>query len=99
MGKLKYWIGVIGMGVFQMQASAGETLIFTDGFEMKIQNDGAPSVLGSDVGGYFLDGGGTTSGDTAHAFDFLRFENLYGDAAGQVPAGATILNASLTMFT
>lgn len=76
-----------------------ETAIFTDAFEMKIQNDGAPSTIGADVPGYFIDGGGTVAGDTAHAFDFLRFENLFGGDPGQIPAGATILDAALTMWT
>ncbi|MDB6155982.1 MAG: putative serine/threonine phosphatase [Chthoniobacteraceae bacterium] len=81
-----------------LAAVNADTLLFTDAFELKVQNDGLLSTLGADVPGYFIDGG-TAAGDSAHAYDFIRFENLFGSGPGQIPEGATILDASLTMWT
>src|SRR5687767_5359012 len=70
-----------------------ETITLNNPVEQKIQNNGLPSTQGSTVTSYFLDGGnppaGGLPGDAAHAYDFLRFDDLFGGAAPQLPAGAT----------
>jgi hypothetical protein len=55
---------------------------------------------GSTVAAYFLDGydggnGGTSTDDQG----LIRFDNIIGNGAGQIPAGATILSAKLTVTT
>jgi hypothetical protein len=82
-----------------------ETLILNNPFELKIQNNGVPSTVGANVANYFLDGGNpvagdpnTGPGDSAHAYDFVRFDELFAGPAA-LPAGATILNATLQMTT
>jgi len=56
-------------------------------------------VNGSTVASYFLDGfqgGATTSPDEQ---GLIRFDNIIGAGPGQIPAGATILSAKLTLTT
>src|SRR5688500_4411403 len=89
---------LVALSSVAMAAYVPETLTFTDAYELKIQNDGVTSTAGTDVADYFIDGG-ATAGDAAHAYDFLRFENLFGSGLGQIPAGATILAADLTIWT
>jgi hypothetical protein len=57
---------------------------------------------GSDAASYFLDGYSAAVGTTAASPDaqgLIRFDNLIGNGAGQVPANATILSAKLTLTT
>lgn len=54
-------------------------------------------TLGADVAQYFLDGdNGTNSPDIN---GFVRFADILGNAAGQIPLGATILRAEFTITT
>ena len=50
-------------------------------------------TMGSTTPQYFLDGGE----DDTHAL--IRFDDIFGDAPGQIPLGATILGASLDITT
>jgi hypothetical protein len=84
----------------------GETLLLNNPVELKIQNNGLPSTLGANVASYFLDGGNpvagdpnTGPGDSAHAYYFLRFDDLFAGGPNALPAGATVLNATLQMTT
>lgn len=54
---------------------------------------------GGDVASYFLDG--FSGGDTVSPDDpgLIRFDNIIGNGPGQVPTGATILSAKLTLTT
>src|SRR5688572_21834147 len=57
---------------------------------------------GSTVASYFLDGysAATATADASpDAQGLIRFDNLIGNGAGQVPANATILSAKLTLTT
>jgi hypothetical protein len=57
---------------------------------------------GSSVTQYFLDGYQAAVGTTAGSNDaqlFLRFDNLIGNGPNQIPAGATILSADMTVNT
>jgi hypothetical protein len=52
---------------------------------------------GADSAAYFLDGfNGTDSNDTQ---GLIRFNDILGSGAGQIPSGATILDARLTVTT
>jgi hypothetical protein len=51
------------------------------------QDDGALDSLNPDQS----DGGGQVHG-------LMRFDNIFGTAAGQIPAGSTVLQASLTIY-
>src|SRR5215213_2665755 len=51
---------------------------------------------GSAVASYFIDGF-ATAGASPDAQGLIRFDNLIGNGAGQVPANATILSAKLTL--
>jgi hypothetical protein len=52
---------------------------------------------GADSAAYFLDGfNGTDSNDTQ---GLIRFDNIIGNGPGQIPSGATILDAKLTVTT
>ncbi|HEX5176976.1 MAG TPA: hypothetical protein VFV83_08105, partial [Chthoniobacteraceae bacterium] len=65
-----------------------EMLVLNNAFELKIQNNGVPSTVGANVASYFLDGGNpvagdpnTGPGDSAHAYDFVRFDDLFSGPA------------------
>ncbi len=83
-----------------------ETVVFQQGldgyegtFEKRISMGGI-NELGSDVQQYYLDGRPQTEAqmenDTA---DLIRFDNIFGDQPGQIPANAQIVHASLTYST
>ena len=106
MAKCYYVLTSITLLGFMESGARAETLVLNNPTELKIQNNGVPSILGANVGSYFLDGGNpvagdptTGPGDSAHAYDFLRFDDLFAGAGPLLPAGATILNATLQMTT
>ena len=83
-----------------------ETVSFQQGvngyegtFEMRVRADGLVE-LGQDFAEYYLDGRPQTAAqvdnDTA---ELIRFDNIIGNGAGQVPSGATVVNATLTFHT
>jgi hypothetical protein len=82
-----------------------QTFVFqqgTDGYAgcsmLRVGQDGT-TVLGSaiDPGGAFLDGG---TGPTDPEFDaIIRFGNIFGSAAGQIPANTSVLKAYLAVTT
>lgn len=46
-----------------------------------------------------VDGGDTALGDALYSLIFLRFDDVFGDAPGQVPFGSAIVSASLEVVT
>lgn len=66
-------------------------------FEKRIGNDGTDEP-GNFVSAYFLDGrpGSNSSPDIN---ELIRFDGLFGTGEGQIPTGATILNAQLVITT
>lgn len=58
------------------------------------------NVIGSEVQEQFLDGRYfEEQGDTEEIQLLLRFDDLFGEAVGQIPAGSRIRSASLTLTT
>jgi hypothetical protein len=76
---------------------------YTGTFDRKIsEKGGASDVNGSTVAQYFVDGFSPVVGATDASPDeqgLLRFDNIIGNGPGQIPAGATILDAKLKMTT
>ncbi len=83
-----------------------QTVVFQQGLNgyegtfQKRVSMGAISELGSDVQKYYLDGRPQTeaemNNDTA---DLIRFDNIFGDIPGAIPANANIVSAKLTYST
>jgi hypothetical protein len=71
---------------------------YTGTFDRRISDRPADETNGIDSASYFLDGFAAdgTSPDTQN---LIRFANIIGNGAGQVPQGATILDARLTVTT
>jgi hypothetical protein len=70
---------------------------YTGTFDRLISTTTSQDTDGTNVAAYFLDGfDGGTSPD---AQNLIRFDNIIGNGAGQIPSGATILNARLTVTT
>ena len=46
-----------------------------------------------------VDGGSSAVGDALYSLIFLRFDEVFGDAPGQVPYGSTIVRAALEVVT
>ena len=72
---------------------------YTSTFDRKIDDRGGTNDQnGADVAQYFLDGyqADPVSNDGQL---LIRFDNIIGAGAGQIPAGATILGAELTLNT
>jgi len=71
---------------------------YTGTFDRRICDRQADEMDGGSVPSYYLDGFKTdlTSPDTQ---GLIRFDDIIGDGEGQIPAGATILSAELTVTT
>jgi hypothetical protein len=54
---------------------------------------------GADSAAYFLDGFNGVAMDSNDTQGLIRFNNIIGNGPGQIPSGATILNAKLTVTT
>jgi len=67
--------------------------------DRKLSEVAANDVFGNTVAQYFLDG--YSSGTTVSPDEqgLIRFDNLIGNGANQIPANATILDAKLTVTT
>jgi hypothetical protein len=86
-----------------VQGSPSVTVSFQEGvdgyvgtFDKRLGSDGT-NELGSAVANYFVDGQSTT--DSPDIQGLIRFDNIFGAGAGRIPAGATILDARLTLTT
>ena len=64
-------------------------------FDMFISSNEANEELGANVANYFVDG--SNFGGSPDTQGLFRFDDIFGDGAGQIPTGATILDAHLTL--
>ncbi len=71
---------------------------YNDTFEHKIGENSGDSVDGSTVQAYYMDGYNATNGSPDEQ-DLVRFDNIIGSNAGQIPSGAFILGAQLQYTT
>lgn len=72
---------------------------YEDTFEMRVRADGVVE-LGQDLAQYYLDGRPQDDNQAANdTVELIRFDNIIGGGAGQVPSGATVVNAQLTFHT
>lgn len=66
-------------------------------FDMFISSNEADERLGAEVANYFVDG--SNFGGSPDTQGLFRFDDMFGDGAGQIPTGATILSAELNLRT
>jgi hypothetical protein len=71
---------------------------YAGSFDRKISMTAANEQNGANVAQYFMDGY-AADGTSPDEQNLIRFDNLIGNAAGQIPANATILSAKLTVTT
>jgi hypothetical protein len=71
---------------------------YTGTFDRRISS-GNEIGNGADVAAYFLDGFNAVAMDSNDTQGLIRFSNIIGNGAGQIPSGATILDAKLTVTT
>ena len=67
-------------------------------FDRRISS-GAEVGNGADSAAYFLDGFNGVALDSNDTQGLIRFDNIIGSGPGQIPSGATILDAKLTVTT
>src|SRR5262245_7317989 len=73
---------------------------YTGTFDRKIdERTGTNEINGSTVQNYFLDGYAPAPTDSPDGQGFIRFDNIIGPGAGQVPANAFVLDAQLQLTT
>lgn len=68
-------------------------------FDRRISSSAGSESNGADSAAYFLDGFSVSGNGSPDTQGLLRFDDIIGDGEGQIPAGATILEARLTLST
>ncbi len=76
----------------------GYTGTFDRRISERVITDPAFEINGNTVASYMLDGFGTGGGSPDEP-GLVRFDNLIGNGPGQIPAGATILDAKFSVTT
>jgi hypothetical protein len=71
---------------------------YTGTFDRRISS-GAEVGNGADAAAYFLDGFNAVAMDSNDTQGLIRFDAIIGNGPGQIPSGATILDATLTVTT
>ena len=103
---LKYLLASL-FALLAANASAQDvqTLSFqngTDGYEGtfdRLVSSRGRDANGADSGSYFLDGFSTSGSGSPDEQALIRFDDIFGSGEGQIPTGATILDARLTVTT
>jgi hypothetical protein len=70
---------------------------YTGTFDRRISS-GNEESNGADAAAHFIDGFATAGGSN-DTQGLIRFDNMFGNGSGQIPSGATILDAKLTVTT
>ncbi|WP_424313984.1 DNRLRE domain-containing protein [Haloferula sp.] len=96
---------VIGCLLGLATSATGEVRVFQEGlsgwsgtFDRIVIGDGT-AIDGASVESYFLDGDPFVTSEAEDKSLLLRFDGIFGEAAGQVPLDATILSARLILKT
>ena len=91
-------------GIQSLSAQSVTTVGFQNGidgydgtFDRRISSDPGNESNGAETAAYFLDG--SNNGNSPDTQGLLRFDDIFGNDDGQVPMGATILDARLTINT
>lgn len=72
---------------------------YTSTFDRRISSRDGDESDGADSADYFLDGFSASGNGSPDTQGLLRFDSIFGDDEGQIPVGATILEARLTLNT
>ena len=93
-------VALAGMAAGQVVTTSFQNGIdgYAGAFDRRIGERSGDEQDGSTVASYFLDGF-TVDRSSPDTQALLRFDDVIGDAAGQIPAGATILSAELILTT
>ena len=68
-------------------------------FDRRISSRVGDESNGADSASYFLDGYSSSGNGSPDTQGLIRFDEIFGDGVGQIPEGATILGAELTLHT
>lgn len=71
---------------------------YTGTFDRLLSTDIGAEILGADTASYFFDGA-NAAGSSPDTQGLIRFDDIIGAGDHQIPAGATILSAHLTVNT
>ncbi|MGC4003368.1 MAG: autotransporter-associated beta strand repeat-containing protein [Pirellulales bacterium] len=91
-------VGVaVGVAILGAASAPAETLTLTTGIDTNIYSK--QTAVQNTTATTTIDGGGSTFRDADFRQTLVRFDNLFGGGAGQIPIGATINSATYTVIT
>ena len=93
---VSHMIGLANAQLIQSASFQQGTNGYAGSFERFISSDAEDHALGAEAASIYVDGYNSSSPDTQA---LIRFDDLFGTGAGQIPSGATILDAHLTITT